>query len=426
MRAVVQPSGLSGTVHAPASKSAMQRACAAALVHQGTATIRQPGTSNDDKAALNIIQQLGAQVRFEDDRIFVSSTGVHPVSNEIYCGESGLSIRMFTPIAALAPHPIRITGSGSLAKRPMHFFDDVLPQLGVAVQSEGGHIPLEVKGPLSPADITVDGSLSSQYLTGLLYAYAAADAGDVAIQVTNLASKPYVDLTLRILNAFGLKAPLHDAYQRFYFDRDTTVVAPQHVDYTVEGDWSGGAFLLVAGAVAGPVTVKGLDVFSVQADKAILEALQQSGAALSVTEEAITAGPGKLKAFQFNAVDCPDLFPPLVSLAAFCEGTTVIEGVHRLAHKESSRAATLQEEFGKLGVEIQLQNDLMLVTGGKPLKGGAVSSHNDHRIAMACAVAALRADKEVAIQGADSVNKSYPGFWQHMQQLGASVSLSNI
>jgi 3-phosphoshikimate 1-carboxyvinyltransferase len=426
MRAVVQPSGLSGTIHAPASKSAMQRACAAALVHQGTTTIRQPGTSNDDKAALDIIQQLGAQVRFEEDKVLVSSKGVQPVNDEIYCGESGLSIRMFTPIAALAPHPIRITGSGSLAKRPMHFFDEVLPQLGVAVKSEKGHIPLEVKGPLKPADITVDGSLSSQYLTGLLYAYTAADAGDVAIRVTNLASKPYVDLTLRILHAFGLKVPLHDAYQRFYFDGDTAVIARKQVDFTVEGDWSGGAFLLVAGALTGPVVVKGLDIFSAQADKAILQALQQSGAALSVTEESITVGPGTLKGFQFNAVDCPDLFPPLVSLAAFCEGTSVIEGVHRLAHKESSRAATLQQEFGKLGIAISFQNDLMLVQGGRQVKGGEVSSHNDHRIAMACAVAALRAENEVAITGADSVNKSYPGFWQHLQQLGASVSLSNI
>ena len=426
MRAVVQPSGLSGTINAPASKSAMQRACAAALVHRGHTIIRQPGTSNDDKAALDIIQQLGARVQLEEDRILVSSKGVHPVGNEIYCGESGLSIRMFTPIAALAPHKIRITGSGSLAKRPMNFFDEVLPQLGVTFKSEQGHIPLEVKGPLQPADITVDGSLSSQYLTGLLYAYAAADAGDVAIRVTNLASKPYVDLTLRILNAFGLKAPLHDSYTRFYFDRDTSVVAPSHVDYAVEGDWSGAAFLLVAGAIAGPVAVKGLDVFSAQADKAILEALQHCGASLLVTEAAITVGPGKGKAFQFNAVDCPDLFPPLVALAAYCEGTSVIEGVHRLAHKESSRAATLQEEFGKLGVNIQFQNDLMLVHGSKRLKGGETSSHNDHRIAMACAVAALRAEGKVAISGADSVNKSYPAFWEHIQQLGASVSISNI
>lgn len=425
MQAVVQPSDLSGTVHAPASKSAMQRACAAALLHKGTTTIRRPGDSNDDRAALQIIQQLGATVQIEAGSVMVRSHGVQPAGHEIYCGESGLSIRMFTPIAALATQPIRITGSGSLAKRPMHFFEEVLPQLGVRCKSQQGHIPIEVTGPLKPADITVDGSLSSQYLTGLLYAYAAADAGGVAIGVTNLASKPYVDLTLRILNAFHIKAPLHDRYQRFYFDADINIAAPEHVDYTVEADWSGGAFLLVAGALSGPVQIKGLDVFSAQADKNILHALQQCGAALSVTEDFITVGPGKLKAFQFNAVDCPDLFPPLVSLAAFCEGTSVIEGVHRLAYKESSRADALQEEFGKMGVSIKFQNDLMLVTGNQRLKGATVASHNDHRIAMACAVAALKAEKEIMIQGADSVNKSYPEFWRHLQQLGASVSLSN-
>lgn len=425
MEAVVQASSITGTLIAPASKSAMQRACAAALITRGKTLIRQPGTSNDDQAALQIIQQLGASVQVQPQYLVVESKGVQPAGSEIYCGESGLSIRMFTAIAALAEVPIRITGSGSLARRPMDFFDTVLPQLGVRYKSSKGFLPLEVKGPLRPADITIDGSLSSQYLTGLLFAYAAADAGGVAIQVTNLASKPYVDLTLKLLHAFGLKVPRHEAYRRFYFDPHTTVVAKKHNDYTVEGDWSGASFLLVGGAVAGPLSVRGLDIFSVQADKAILDALQRAGADMNITEKEITVSPAHLKGFRFNALDCPDLFPPLVALAAYCEGTTVIEGVHRLTHKESNRAATLLEEFGKLGVTMKLQDNLMVVEGGMGIKGGTVSSHNDHRIAMACAVAALKADKETRITGAESVNKSYPDFWQHMLQSGARISLRN-
>ena len=169
------------------------------------------------------------------------------------------------------------------------------------------------------------------------------------------------------------------------------------LEYTVEGDWSGGAFLLVAGAIAGPITVRGLDTWSTQADKAIVQALCECGASIETGEEEMRIGPGTMKAFRFDATDCPDLFPPLVALAAYCEGTTVISGVSRLAHKESNRGLTLQEEFGKMGISIDLVGDTMLVRGGL-VRGARVHSRHDHRIAMACAVAALRADGEVTIE----------------------------
>jgi 3-phosphoshikimate 1-carboxyvinyltransferase len=196
--------------------------------------------------------------------------------------------------------------------------------------------------------------------------------------------------------------------------------------YTVEGDWSGAAFLLVTGAIAGNITVKGLDVQSTQADRAVLQALQSCGAKLSIQPEQIEVGPAALKAFQFNATECPDLFPPLVALASYCKGTTVIEGVSRLAHKESDRGLTLQEEFGKMGVEIELQDDLMLIKGGNGLKGAAVHSRHDHRIAMACAVAALKATGETVISEAQAINKSYPDFYEHIQALGAVVSKEGV
>jgi 3-phosphoshikimate 1-carboxyvinyltransferase len=417
MQVVVSPSWAEGSIQAAASKSAMQRACAAALLKEGTTIIRNPGVSNDDKAALDIIQQLGARVKSEGDHLLISSRGVHPVSDTINCGESGLSIRMFTPIAALAAQAITIAGEGSLKKRPMDFFSEVLPRLGVDIKSNEGKIPLQVKGPLQPRDITVDGSLSSQYLTGLLFAYAAAGASDVSIHVIDLNSKPYVDLTLSLLNHFGFKVPVHTDYQTFYFDNTTLPVEGATVDYYVEGDWSGAAFLLVAGAIAGAVTVKGLDNRSTQADKAILQALIAAGASMSVEEREIVVRHTALQPFHFNATDCPDLFPPLVALASCCNGKSVIEGVSRLAHKESNRALTLQEEFGKMGITVTLQNDLMVVEGGTGLKGAQVHSHHDHRIAMACAVAALVTDGDTTIDVAEAVNKSYPQFWEHLQQL---------
>jgi 3-phosphoshikimate 1-carboxyvinyltransferase len=426
MQAIVQPSKLSGMITAPASKSAMQRACAAALLKGGKTVLHNPGVSDDDKAALDIIQQLGAKVEQQGERISITSDGVNAISNEINCGESGLSVRMFTSVAALSEKQITINGRGSLVKRPLSFFNEVLPQLDVQCESNNGLLPLKIKGPLQPKSIEVDGSLSSQFLTGLLFAYSGADANNVVIKVNNLNSKPYIDLTLKLMADFGLKTPENKNYEEFYFpEKSIAQFNHANFNYTVEADWSGGAFLLVAGAISENIVVKGLDVFSTQADKAILQALMQSETNISVKEDQIEIRESKLKAFQFNATDCPDLFPPLVALASYCEGTTVIEGVHRLTHKESNRALTLQEEFGKLGIEISFQDDLMLVKGGTGMKSARVSSRHDHRIAMACAVAALKADGEVIIEDAEAVNKSYPQFWEHLQKLNAAVSLNH-
>ena len=427
MQVTISPSQVKGTITAPASKSAMQRACAAALLKGGKTVLHNPGVSNDDAAALDIITQLGAVVEKQGDTVVIQSNGVAPVSNEINCGESGLSARMFTSIAALSKTPITVTGKGSLLKRPFSFFTEVLPQLRVECNSNNGLLPLQIKGPLQPANIEIDGSLSSQFLTGLLFSFSAAGAKDVTITVRDLNSKPYIDLTLQVMQNFGLPVPVNNHYASFTFQANTPwpETTDSSFNYNVEGDWSGGAFLLVAGAVAGDIVVKGLDVFSTQADKAILQALMQSGANISIEESRIHVRRSRLKPFHFNATDCPDLFPPLVALAAYCDGTSVIEGVHRLTHKESNRALTLQEEFAKMGVEITFQDDLMLIRGGGKIKGATVHSRHDHRIAMACAVAALGAEGEVTVEEAEAVNKSYPQFWAHIENLSATVSPAN-
>ena len=423
MIATIQPSHLQGSLYAPASKSSMQRACAAALLTNGITTITNPGKSNDDLAALDVIQKLGAVLsKLDANTIQIVSKGIHPANKEINCGESGLGIRMFTPIAALSPEKMTINGTGSLLTRPMDFFDEILPQLGVSIQSNAGKLPLQIQGPLLPANITVDGSLSSQFLTGLLMAYGAAGATATTITVNNLKSKPYIDLTLQVMQHFGWSVT-HENHERFHFNIAPANTASKTIAYTVEGDWSGAAFLLVAGAIAGDIVIKGLDVFSTQADKAVLQALIDSGCRISIQGEQIEIGPMPLKAFHFNATDCPDLFPPLVALAACCEGTTVIEGVERLTHKESNRALTLQEEFAKLGIAIDLQDNLMLIKGGTGIQGAAVHSRHDHRIAMACAVAGLKANGPVTIADADAINKSYPNFYEHVQELGANIQI---
>ena len=439
MRATVYPNTLKGEQVAPASKSSMQRACAAALLHAGTTRIFNPGHSNDDLAAIDVIQKLGAIVNIEDAlneskntaSIMVHSEGVKPIGASMNCGESGLGIRMFTPIAALSDQAITIEGKGSLLKRPMHFFDTIFPKLGIEIQSQLGYLPIQIKGPLKPANIEVDGSLSSQFLTGLLMAYAATDHTNAVIEVQDLKSKPYIDLTLSVLNAFGWKVQ-HQDYKRFEFLAHPPLAA--HIDYTVEGDWSGAAFLLVAGAIAGPITLKGLQLDSTQADKAVLQALKATGASIEIKEHTIQIGPSKdsagitipLNAFEFDATDCPDLFPPLVALASVCDGITILHGVSRLAHKESDRGLTLQTEFAKLGIRIELDQDRMLVYGGTGIHGAEVFSQHDHRIAMACGVVALCADGPISITDAEAVNKSYTDFFKHLQHLGAKVDLDKI
>lgn len=428
MIATVYPNKISGVQVAPASKSSMQRACAAALLHHGTTSIFNPGHSNDDLAAIDVIQKLGATVQVHAGEILVESNGVKPIGPAMNCGESGLGIRMFTPIAALSDHTIKIEGKGSLVKRPMHFFDEIFPSLKIDIQSQSGFLPIQIKGPLQPTTIKVDGSLSSQFLTGLLMAFAAAEANGAVIHVKELKSKPYIDLTLAVLNAFGWKVQ-HQSYERFEFLAHPPLAA--HINYTVEGDWSGAAFLLVAGAIAGPIAVKGLQMDSTQADKAVMQALKQTGASIKNEEDSIFIGPTKgmegqtldLTAFEFDATDCPDLFPPLVALAAVCKGVSTIHGVRRLAHKESDRGITLQTEFAKLGIQIELKDDTMLVHGGTGVHGAEVFSQHDHRIAMACGVAALVAEGPITITDAEAVNKSYTDFYAHLQNLGAKVDL---
>jgi 3-phosphoshikimate 1-carboxyvinyltransferase len=436
MQVKIIPSIISGTVLAAASKSAMQRACALALLQPGETIIHNPGQSNDDKAALSIIENLGAVIeKLPGDALKITGNKTRRAdegSREINCGESGLSIRMFAPIAALNKSEVTVTGSGSLLTRPMDFFDTTFPQLGVKIRSNEGKLPLVIHGPLQPKNITVDGSLSSQFLTGLLIAFAEAATEPVTITVTDLKSKPYIDLTLQMMDKFGYKV-VNKNYEQFIIEPSTLdrqpanpePANPQPTTYTVEGDWSGAAFLLVAGAIAGKITVKGLDVFSAQADKAILQALMMTNAIISITPEAIVIEPAILQPFHFDATDCPDLFPPLVALAAYCQGVSVIEGVSRLAHKESNRALTLQEEFGKMGVEIKLQDDLMIIEGGGTLNGASMHSHHDHRIAMAAAVAGLRAVGDTTIDEAEAINKSYPTFYEHLKKLGAAVNLNN-
>jgi 3-phosphoshikimate 1-carboxyvinyltransferase len=424
MQAVVRAGKVNGTIQAPSSKSMMQRACAAALLHHGRTIIHHPGTSADDKAALSVIQQLGATIASEsDNKIVIESNGVAPISTYIDCGESGLSTRLFTPIAALAPEPIEIRGKGSLLKRPMNVFQEALPLLGVSLPDFKGRVPFTVNGPLTAAPVTVDGSISSQFLTGLLFALTAAVKERTTIHVNGLKSKPYIDLTLAILQQFGTPVA-HDNYQQFHID-PALFTKKDIIEINIEGDWSSAAFMLAAGAIAGTVTVTNLDSQSMQADKALISVLKSCGTQLIVEDDSITTNISLLKPFDFDATHCPDLFPILSILAACCRGESNITGLHRLFHKESNRAESIAEMLQQFAVSFSLEDDTLCINGTGHLDTATIDSYGDHRIAMAAAIGALRARGAVVIDGAESISKSYPSFFDDLSSLGINCTLNN-
>ncbi len=416
MKKLVRPSAIRGEVKAPASKSMLQRAIALGLLTESPVRISNVTPSNDSNAALRVIKALGAQVRIHRNEIFIKG-GLRPTGGILNCGEAGLSLRMFSPIAALWHKKLTLTGEGSLLSRPVTMIELPLKDLGVKVSTNDGFPPLTVKGPLKGGKATVDGAISSQLLTGLLMALPKAP-GDSRLEVENLKSIPYIDMTLVLLKMVGIDIR-HTDYETFFIKGMQTYRFPRD-EYWVEGDWSAAAFLLTTGAVGGTVTVTGLDTGSPQADRKIILALELAGANINITRSTVEVTKRKLTAFHFDATHCPDLFPPLVALACNCEGKTVLTGVERLIHKESNRALALEKEFTALGGEIRVVGNQMEITG-KRLKGGTIDSHNDHRIAMAGAVAAINVSHHIIIEGSECTAKSYPNFFEDLKSIGASV-----
>lgn len=415
MQLTVLRSKISGNVVAPPSKSYAQRALAGALMAKGTTIVRNPSRSEDAKAALGIIRQLGATVDDRGDHLIIKG-GFNPVGQKLECGEAGLSLRMFSPLAALSDRTMLMNGTGSLLKRPVQMITDCLNQLGCRCQSQDGYLPVWIRGPLKSGRAVIDGSVSSQLLTGMLLALPVVK-GDSEVFVANLQSRPYIDMTINILKQFGITVEHHE-YETFQISGKQKY---RPATLTVEGDWSGAAFLLVAGALAGEITVSGLQPDSFQADRQVLKALGYAGAQIEVGENQITVSRKELRAFDFDATHCPDLFPPLVALAAHCNGVSRIEGVGRLIHKESNRAKVLQEEFYKLGISMRVENGNLYVTGPSLMKTGEVDTHGDHRIAMAAATVAMISRTPVRINGAECVAKSYPEYFRDIKSVGGRI-----
>lgn len=412
----VSPSSISGKLKASSSKSYMQRSVFAASLANGISTIENICKSDDSVNALKVIEKLGAKVICQNNGINIEGPIVDK-GTEVNVGESGLAMRMLVPILSTLNSEYTITAQKSLLTRKLGF--DINCLKGASISLKNDRLPIVIKAGLKSGEYRIDASNTSQFLSGLLFALPLLK-GDSIIHVDNLTSKPYIDMSIEILNSFGIDIENKD-YKIFIIKGDQKYI-PQKIK--IEGDWSSAAFMLVAAAITGDVSVYGLNINSLQADKRILEVLKICGADIDIKPEVITIKKAKLEAFDFDATNCPDLFPPLISLAINCKGRSSITGAGRLINKESNRAEALVNEFEKLGAKINIAEDKMIVEYSQ-LKGGNVFSHNDHRIAMALAVASLNAKNIVNIENSECVSKSYPMFIKDLVSLGADVRIKN-
>jgi len=411
MKKINPAKSVSGKLTVPSSKSYAQRAIAIAALSEDSVCLENLTDCDDVIAAKNIIQSLGAKIERIDDDLKLNHGILTDNSSEIEinCGESGLSTRLFSTFSLLFENKFTVTGHGSIMERTMSMVIDALEQFGKNADSKNGCLPLTISGETKNNEIHIDGAVSSQLLTGLLIV-APRLKQDTTIHVKDLKSIPYIDMTLEILSDFGIEIQ-HDNYRTFEIKGNQI---PDRDKYRVEGDWSGASFHIVAAAIAGEIELEGLNPASQQADMKILDALSHFGAEFRWIDDVLSIKKNENKAFSFDATHCPDLFPPLAVLAACSDGNSVIKGTSRLEHKESNRALTIKEEFEKLGIKVQLKGDEMHIVGqgeSQLVKGGKVSSRNDHRIAMALSLFGLRSTDPIFIEHPEAIDKSYPDYF---------------
>jgi 3-phosphoshikimate 1-carboxyvinyltransferase len=415
----IHPVILKGEILIPPSKSDSQRAILCAGLADGKSMLKNCGESEDELNMLKTITDLGAKVqRIDSNSIEICGINKFPLSKTIHVGESGLGLRLLTSICAAQDGEFMLEGSGTLLKRPMNFFDETFPKLYVDFSSNNGFLPFKINGPMIATSLTVDGSQSSQYISGLLMAFPFLD-GKTSLIVENLKSIPYLEMTLKTVKAFGI------TIENQHFE-EFIIAGNQHylpAEYSIESDWSSASYWIVAAALGADILIKGLSMASLQADKKILEALANADCTLINFDNGFKVEGENRKPFYFDATHCPDLFPALTTLAALTTGISRIEGVHRLSSKESDRGEVLQQEFQKLGIKIEFHEDEMVIYGQSSISGGSVKSHLDHRIAMCLGIAGVFANSTVIMEDSEAVSKSYPNFWNDLNDL---ISLTTL
>lgn len=414
MLARIQPSRLQGSVTVPPSKSMAHRALLCAGLAAGTTQIQGILPSQDMEATCRALTALGASIARQGSLARVQGVAGRPKAPQgpVDCGESGSTLRFLIPAFALASAPARLTGRGRLPQRPLGPYGAIFHGQGLPfAQDETG---VSFQGPLAPGDYGLPGDVSSQFISGLLFALPLLP-GDSHIRIQPpFESRGYVNMTLQVMDAFGVQAAFLDGLT-LYVPGNQRFIAPA-APFLVEGDDSQAAFFLTLDAILGDVSVAGLSLHSIQGDRVMGEILARCG-------HVPGQPPRPLAPFVADLGDCPDLGPILMTLGLFCQGESRLLNAGRLRLKESDRGTAMAQELGKLGGQASLAGDEIRIRQSRLRPGPALSSHGDHRIAMALAVAALGARIPADIQGAEAVEKSYPDFWKDLAAIGARVEL---
>ena len=416
MNAKVTCDKISGEVNTIPSKSFAHRLLIGAALSTNPTVIDCRSVNDDIIATANCLKSIGAEINYTDGTFYVTPSK-NVKSNILDCNESGTTLRLLLPIVCAIGGEWKFIMRGRLSKRPLDPLKDELAAHGISFNYEAAD-RLCVSGKLTSGDYSISGEISSQFISGLLFALSILKGKSTLTVTGKLESAPYVGMTLDVLKSIG--ADIKKSGQIFYTN-GTDLTTPEKL--SVEGDWSNAAFLLSAAALKGSITLNNINTASKQGDMQIFELLKRFGASVTDNQSSVTVKSNKLCGLQINAQDIPDLVPILSVVAATATGDTHIYGASRLRIKESDRLQTTYELLDNLGADVELKDDGFIIHGKEKLRGGVVNSYNDHRIAMSAAIASILCENEVEILDAMAVSKSYPDFWQDIKKLGFNVKL---
>ena len=412
---------LDGVVSAPPSKAYTHRMLIAASLSNGTSKIFNPLISDDTQATLEAVKALGAETELHENYWTIHGQETLKTPDQpIDCRESGSTLRFMIPVAALAPGHSTFLFGASFERRPVAPLLESLKELGVESTIQRNNSSVMVRGGgIRGGKTSIRGDISSQFISGLLFACPKANEDTEIAVTTKLESKGYVEMTFEVLVEHGLEGAVNPELSCLWIPSNQSY---RPCDHTVPGDFSSAAFLLAAAAVTSSrVTVKNLEYQTAQGDRAIVSILEEMDAAVKIRDNSVEVDGGQLVGVDIDAKDIPDLVPVCAVLACYAEGRSEIYNAKRLRYKESDRLDSISTELKKMGADIVVNEDGLTINGSSGLHGATIDPHNDHRIAMACAVAALGAVGETKIQNVECINKSYPQFFSDLRVLGANV-----